>query len=1458
MLCLEDGAYNSRADYKVQEDFVFPVLFGYLLFRYWETVVFLCKKAHSNRTVVNNRKWSQALLYKKMDADSKKTDTSVNQITFKSGLLPPVVSALILIVLLSLFCFLALQQVRNHTETEVERSLNAVLDTTIREFRSWKEQQHSLHTQLANDDDVVAAVSQLVSGKPLSSDPSRENRINEVLVDSRPPLSSYSSVYILSADGGVLYSSTQHASNEIARQLASVPERYSLQEGSFLVNDRTGRHPPHLYFMEPVFYRQSELIAFLVVRYEDPFESFAESGQFGRTGTSFFINAEGYQLAENRFSQQQHQQRDRPSAYSRLIVARENDEEERLTYAATSATKNSNSGSTTPYDGHRGEPVVGAWRSVDGINLFVISEMDAVEALAPFYSSRFYLIMLTLVSLLLSLALGLYVWILTQRHTRALRQAARKLEENVAQRTYELQQANKEYNDQRVLLRSILNTIPDPVFCKKQDGTYIAVNNAFAALHNTKSGDIEGRKEIDFYPASEVEAFSRDDNALIESNEKKRVERWLKSFSGKERFFETLKVPVRFPEMDETAILGISRDITELKAHQTQLAEAKELAEKASENAREKEQRFRTLVGNVPGVVYRTRLADNWHMEFVSEHIERLTGYPPQDFMSPQERDLFSLIHPKDKKRVQQAISQTMQGQPFFSVQYRILDKDDNLHWVEESGQMVKEDADKYIDGVILDITASKNLEMELEKASRLAKQANTAKSEFLARMSHEIRTPMNGVIGMLSLLTDTSLDDLQRHRIEVARQSADALLGVINDILDFSKVEAGKLVIEHIDFNLRQQIEDVAQALAIKADEKEIDLVVDVTDIKASMVKGDPGRLRQILMNLISNAIKFTHQGQVTVEASLKQENSGLRLDCKITDTGVGIDSIKLATLFEPFSQIDASITRHYGGTGLGLSISKKLCELMGGDIDVSSTPGLGSCFAFSIALQESLQAQQILPAISIENWRICIIDDNATNREVLQAHLTQWGAKVQSFASPLLALETLKTQSPSPDLLITDMHMPELSGVEVAVALRERSENAALKVLVLTSVSQSVNNEAFRQAGISGCLMKPIKTQDLFDALTLIDVHHQHAAAPAFVNENMLMSMSRQEHNGHSWPNYYRIVVVEDNPVNAMVAVGMLEKLGLQAETTDNGLALLTLLNIAPVHHPVTLVLMDVQMPIMDGFEATRRIRDGAAGDHYRKLPIVAITANALKGDRERCLAAGMQNYVAKPIRESELMDALIHGFSLVPDALLANVTDNIQSPEDREFVSLNLPPSLKSIDWKRSPPALADQPELYLRSLTVFVKTYHKSRSQHWQDYRENPEGTEFADFIHALKGSSGNMGFSHLYHYLKEDAGTPDVRVVDDVFRLLDEAIADAEAILYQNQPAADNGHGQSRNIDSVIAQVIPMLERSEWLSEDLMSELRSLSEQKDGKSLSSVVDCIESFHYERALDLLRRL
>lgn len=545
---------------------------------------------------------------------------------------------------------------------------------------------------------------------------------------------------------------------------------------------------------------------------------------------------------------------------------------------------------------------------------------------------------------------------------------------------------------------------------------------------------------------------------------------------------------------------------------------------------------------------------------------------------------------------------------------------------------------------IIHDIRKQKELEKEREQALIKAQESSQLKSEFLASMSHEIRTPMNGVLGMLQLLMRGDLSQQQQHYAAVARTSADTLLVLINDILDFSKIEAGKLELEIIDYNLRSHFEDIANTMAISAQEKGLELCLDISLISAQNVKGDPGRLGQILTNLVGNAIKFTRQGEIVIQASVtKTDSNSLALHCSITDTGIGIEEDKLDGLFESFTQVDASTTRKYGGTGLGLAIANKLCIQMGGKLEVASEVGNGSCFSFSIILLGSETEKIKLPSMDLINKSVLLVDDNRTNRNILHRLLESWGADVTEANNGLGALEILD-QSPSAfDLALLDMQMPQMDGLTLGKEIQTRTSIADIKLILMTPINEA-NPGNLYTAGFSAYCTKPLTRTNIIESLT--------RAIEDKVNPDQGQSKITHEASPNVSPDLtsrqpsttqYRILVVEDNIINQQVALGILEGFSLKADIANNGIEALSALNNAPQQAPYHLLLMDCQMPDMDGYEATRSIRSGKGGERYKNIPIVAMTANAMKGDKDLCLKAGMDDYISKPVEPESVSTKL-----------------------------------------------------------------------------------------------------------------------------------------------------------------------------------------------------------------------
>jgi signal transduction histidine kinase/DNA-binding response OmpR family regulator len=519
----------------------------------------------------------------------------------------------------------------------------------------------------------------------------------------------------------------------------------------------------------------------------------------------------------------------------------------------------------------------------------------------------------------------------------------------------------------------------------------------------------------------------------------------------------------------------------------------------------------------------------------------------------------------------------------------------------------------------------------ELLDAKEQAEKASRTKSAFLANMSHEIRTPMNGIIGMLSLLKETPLTKEQFDFLDTANSSAETLLSIINDILDFSKIEAGRLELDESDFNLIESVENVMTLLAEYAHSKGIELAFEIDPKAPLMVRGDPVRLRQVLINLVNNAIKFTEQGEVVLKLDvLDKQPSTAKLRFTISDTGIGIAKSKIDSIFDSFSQADSSTTRNFGGTGLGLAISKQLVMLMGGNIGVESEPGVGSSFRFDIE-PEVISYDSPIPYDYdlIKNNRVIIVDDNQTNRTILQHQLQNWGLESELAEDAYQALEMIK-QSISAgkpyDIALVDMMMPGMDGAQLCEQLRANPETARLAIIMLTSLAGHTAEEynSIKQY-VDHYLTKPVRQSLLFDAI----VSSIQARGPSHAANMVPDDALAQVQNFIPAQSIPPILVAEDNPVNQKVIAAYLKKLGYQVRLTSNGKEAIEQL----LREKFSLVLMDCQMPVLDGYAATQQIR-GLDND-TRNITIIAMTANAMEGDREKCLEAGMNDYLAKPIK-------------------------------------------------------------------------------------------------------------------------------------------------------------------------------------------------------------------------------
>ncbi|MFD2166511.1 response regulator [Thalassotalea euphylliae] len=718
----------------------------------------------------------------------------------------------------------------------------------------------------------------------------------------------------------------------------------------------------------------------------------------------------------------------------------------------------------------------------------------------------------------------------------------------------------------------------------------------------------------------------------------------------------------------------------------------------------------------------------------------RLYGYTIDEAPLP-ELVWMKAVHPDDIKSLQLKIQHSLDTGDDFNHVFRVVHPNKQICYLESHAKTIFEQDGQFkrIVGTSWDITEQRLLHDLKQQALDMAQESLRLKSEFLASMSHEIRTPMNGVLGMLGLLDKTTLDQTQQHYLRLASSSAYSLLNLINDILDFSKVEAGKLDLEAIDFNLLSQLSEVVESFALKAQEKNVELILDTTKISMPMVKGDPTRFRQILNNLIGNALKFTEQGEVTVRGELAIRNEQLIFTCVVKDSGIGIAADKIDSLFDSFTQVDASTTRKYGGTGLGLAIVKQLIGLMGGQIKVESKEGHGSSFFFSLCLAKSDVEHTVLPSRDLQGRNILIVDDNETNINVLAGQLSHWGANVTAALNAKEALNKVRaSESPLFDVAILDMQMPEMDGVALGKLLQREPRASITKLIMMTAIGDFNKASYYTELGFSAYFPKPVTPSDLHSALMLALDSEKIIVAESDDTEVVDAEEKPISKSSQSY-SAIKILLVEDNRVNQAVVQGVLGNVGAKADVAGNGVEALSALNNDQGTGKYDVVLMDCQMPEMDGYQATKAIRRGEAGEDYKDIPIIAMTANAMKGDEEKCLAAGMSDYMSKPVESEQLYQKLLQW------------TGKVSSPIERDSDDKNEPkektkskePINQSWDFDGVLKRVRGNEALINSLIKLFID---ESTSQHeallTAIKEENKEA--IVANAHKMKGSARNLG------------------------------------------------------------------------------------------------------------------
>ncbi|WNC70545.1 ABC transporter substrate-binding protein [Thalassotalea psychrophila] len=1022
------------------------------------------------------------------------------------------VNGLLIVIALALTWW-ALDNIKLKVQQKMQDSLLVVLNTSQEALKLWSNNQKRQLKGFAINADIIAQTRQQLEkyqleGKVKNTDEFKELKNRFLSLNQGEERHNFD---IIAPDGTTIFSmhnATLGKVNLIKKQrpdllsralngeVVMVPPIQSDVGLSGVPAIADNVFPATMFFVSPIVDSQNKVIAVLSERH-NPHGSFSalhQLGRIGRTGETYSFNRGGKMLSDSRFDDDlKATGLLQPTEQSILSLQLRNPGGNLLagyqpsvarnglplTTMAKNATAGFSSVNVEGYRDYRGVIVMGAWFWDESLDMGTAVEIDFDEAMEAYSSAQTVVLVTLIIIVVISIISSLLVMMLNSRGNRHLLEAQSQLEERVKQRTVEVKLSETR-------LQMVIDNVPGPVYFKDSQNHYQLINTVFEQATGFSREYVLGKTDSQLFEPEIAKKFLEEDNQVMAGGKVRRFEEQLPDANGLMCDYFTTKVPVSF--MGNEGLIGVALDITERKQAELKL---QQVLFELNEQRHVFDQHAMIAVTDLKGTI-----------TSANQKFADLSGYTINELIGRNHRMHNSGEHSEDFWK---EMFRTIKAGGVWHKEVCNRKKSGEIYWVETTITGFKEENGKptaYI-SIKTDISARKLYEEKLQRAIGHAEAANIAKSEFVASMSHEIRTPMNGVIGLLDLLSSSEMSDEQHNHVRLAQNSGQNLLNLINDILDFSKVEAGKLELEELEFDVHNLFEDIRQTLVIQTNDKGLELELNARNADLKLVKGDPSRLRQIVLNLVSNAIKFTAVGKVVIDVKLKQlDYDSLQLVCAITDTGIGIPEESLSGLFNSFIQVDASTTRKFGGSGLGLAICKNLCQLMQGDINVTSELDKGSCFEFALPLKR--------------------INSGVFSREEIRLDKADFTVK-------------------------------------------------------------------------------------------------------------------------HTWPSTTRILLVEDNQVNQVVLKGMLKRMNLSCDIAGNGLEAIASLKESPDNAPYTLIFMDCQMPELDGYQTSRQIRAAVAGERYSEVPIIALTANAMSGDKNKCLRSGMNDYLSKPVKGDDVSEKL-----------------------------------------------------------------------------------------------------------------------------------------------------------------------------------------------------------------------